>query len=84
MSASAEEDVKILLETFEKNWKWFSDHYDQLEKKYPDKVVAIKDQKVIAVSAKVEDLLDELKAKKEDIGSVYMGSIPPKGIAFIL
>lgn len=79
-----EKDVKTLLETFEKNWNWFSDHYDQLEKKYADKVLAIKDQKVIAVSGKIEDLLAELEAKKEDISSVYIGTIPPKGIAFIL
>lgn len=84
MSLSKEEELKPLLETFEKNWSWFSEHYDQLEKKYASKVLAIKNQKVAAVSEKIEDLLEDLKAKSEDISSIYIGSIPPKGIAFIL
>lgn len=75
---------KLVLETFEENWNWFTDHYGELEKKYANKVVAIKNRKVIAVSEKIEDLLEQLKIKNEDISSVYMGSIPPKGMAFIL
>lgn len=84
MSMSEEEEFKLLLETFEKNWSWFSDHCEQLEKTYANKVLAIKDQKVIAVNAKVEGLLDQLKKKNVDVSTVYVGSIPPKGIAFIL
>lgn len=78
-----EEDVK-LLEAFEKNEEWFNEHYEEFQETYTDMVLAIKDKKVISVSAKIEDLLEDLKAKDEDISSVYIGSIPAKGIAFIL
>ncbi|MCW4034246.1 MAG: hypothetical protein NWF03_02650 [Candidatus Bathyarchaeota archaeon] len=76
--------VKQAQESFEDNLDWFTEHYDELEKNYGNKVLAIKNRKVIAVSASLEKLLDELRNRQEDISSIYMGSIPPKGMAFIL
>jgi len=78
------EDVKLLLETFERNEEWFSAHYEELQKKYEDMFLAIKDQKDIVASEKIEDLLNELKAKGEDIDLIFITSFPPKGVASIL
>lgn len=76
--------AKQAQELFEDNLDWFTEHYDELEKNYGNKVLAIKNRKVIAVSTTLEKLLDELRSRKEDISSIYVGSIPPKGMAFIL
>ena len=84
MNKTEEEKIKFILERFDENEEWFSDHYEELQEKYENKILAIKEKKVILVDAKVEDLLKNLKAKKEDISSVYIASIPPKGTAFIL
>ena len=77
-------ETKLVLEMFEDNWDWFTSHYNELETKYANKVLAIKNRRVIAACDRIEDLLAHLKLKNEDISSVYMGSIPPKGMAFIL
>lgn len=84
MSISEEEEIKRTLEMFEESQNWFNDHYAELEKEYGDMLVAIKDKEVLSVATTVEDLLEDLKMKNEAIGSVYIGSIPPKGTAFIL
>ena len=77
-------EVGQSMETFENNLDWFNDNYNNLEKQYANKVLAIKNQKVIAVYTRLEDLLAYLKKKNEDVSSVYVGSIPAKGMAFIL
>ena len=84
MSNDEEEKIKSVLERFDENEKWFSDHYEELQEKYEHMILAINEKKVILADTKVENLFENLKAKKEDISSVYIASIPPKGTAFIL
>jgi len=84
LSMSENDRIRRLLEEFEKDCRWFSDNYDKLEKKYLGKVVAVKGRKVIAVGESVEDLVKQLSEMDVDVGTVYMGTIPPKGVAFIL
>lgn len=84
MSNAEEEKIKSILERFDENEKWFSDHYEELQEKYENMILAINEKRVILADTKVENLLENLKAKKEDFSSVYIASIPPKGIAFIL
>lgn len=84
MSNGEEEKIKSVLERFDENEKWFSDHYEELQEKYEHMILAINEKKVILADTKVENLFENLKAKKEDISSVYIASIPPKGTAFIL
>ena len=79
-----EERMLELFKTFEKNEEWFSEHYEEFEEKLAGKIIAIKDQKMIAVKAEVEEILKELESRNEDINSVYITAIPPKGTAFIL
>jgi len=42
--------------------KWIGEHYSDLQRKYPDKYIAVKDGKVIAVGRKFGEVYD--KAKK--------------------
>ena len=79
-----EEEIKLLFKVFEKNEEWFNDHYEDLQEKYQDTIIAIKNQEVIEVKTDLEELLNVLEMKGEDINTVFITSIPPKGFAFIL
>ena len=58
------EIIKKLNET-ERDYKWFIKNEKELRKKYQNKFVAILNEKIIAFSDKVEDLIRELKKKKQ-------------------
>lgn len=79
-----EEDTIKLFQEFEKSEEWFSEHYKDLEEKYADMMLAIKDKEVVSASPEIEELFNDLKSKNVGIDSVYITTIPPKGIAFIL
>ena len=78
-----EETARLLLE-FEENEKWFSEHYEELREKYADMMLAIKDKKIVSTSSEIEELYGDLDSKNVDISSVYIATIPPAGMAFIL
>jgi len=54
--------------------KWIGEHYSELQRKYPDMYIAVKDGKVIVVGRKFGEVYD--KAKKivgeEDFAIDYM------------
>jgi len=72
------------LKEYEKNAKWFTAKYSEIAEKYEGKTIAVKDQKIVAVKATLDETLTEFETKKEDIGSIYITTIPEKVIAFIL
>lgn len=79
-----EEETVRLLQEFEENEKWFSEHYDELRGNYADMMLAIKDKKIVSTSLEMEELFKDLNSKNVDVNSVYIVAIPPQGIAFIL
>lgn len=79
-----EGEILELLETFERNEEWFSERYDEFVRKFPGKVIAIRDQKIVSVGKSIEETIKDLTSKGEDINRVYIGTIPPEGMAFIL
>lgn len=79
-----EEDLLKDLKDYEKNAEWFNAKYAEITKKYEGKTVAVKDQRIVAVKATLDETLKEFELKKEDIGSIYIATIPEKAIAFIL
>jgi len=72
------------LKIFEENARWFSGNYSEIVKKYEGKTVAVKDQKIVMVKASLDEVLKEFELRKEDVGSIYIATIPEKAIAFIL
>lgn len=76
--------LQEMFEKFEENESWFSTHFEEFEEKYRDVFVAVKDQKIIAIDKKLENLLEQLETRGEDISSVFITAIPPKGVASIL
>jgi len=73
-----------LFKTFEKNEEWVNANYSELSKKYANKVIAVKDQKVILVKDNIDEILKELELKGESLENVYVTSILSEAIAFIL
>ena len=71
------------LERLEKDSVWVTEQYDSL-KKYEGKVIAVKNQSIIAVSDNLEKLLKYLEKKKENSACLLLEAIPPKNISFIL
>ncbi len=63
---------------------WFDLNYEELRRKYPNKFIAIKDKKVIAVSSDLNSLIDELKALNIDLNKVLIEFIPEEDLEFIL
>ena len=71
------------LERLEKDSVWVTEQYDSL-KKYEGKVIAVKNQTIIAVSDNLEKLLKYLEKKKENPACLLLEAIPPKNVSFIL
>ena len=78
-----EEILSKDLKEYEKNALWFSEKYSEIAKKYEGKTVAVKDQKILTVKATLDETLKELETE-EDMGLIYIATIPQKAIAFIL
>lgn len=72
------------LKIFEENARWFSGNYSEILEKYEGKTVAVKDQKIVMVKASLDEVLKEFELRKENVGSIYIATIPEKAIAFIL
>lgn len=81
---SGEEILLKNLEIFEQNARWFSQNYSEIMKNYKGKTIAIKGQKIVVVKDSLNEVLKEFELKKEDIGSIYIATVPEKAIAFIL
>lgn len=79
-----EEEIAELLLEFEENELWFSEHYEELREKYANMILAIKDKKIVSASLEIEELFRNISSKNVDADSVYIATIPPEGIAFIL
>jgi hypothetical protein len=81
-----EEEILLKdLKDYEKNAEWFNAEYTEIVKKYEGKTVAVKGQRIVAVKATLDETLKEFELKEEeDIGSIYIATIPEKAIAFIL
>ena len=84
MKHISDKEIELSMERFEKDGEWFDEHQEELQKKYMGKVIAIKEQKIIGVNRKLDDLLNEIKSKGLDPANVYIASIPKESVAYIL
>lgn len=75
--------LQILKET-NNDSEWVTTNYDKLKAKYGSKIIAVKDQKVIAFGADTEDLINKLKEKKVDPCTILLETMPPNSVSFIL
>lgn len=71
-------DEDILQELIEgnNNLKWFSENFEKLKEKYPNKYVAMKDTEVIMDDKNFDNLASNLKKEFGDISRFEIKFIP--------
>ena len=69
---------------FEKNQRWFIEHFENILKKYRDKFVAVWDQRVIEADDDLELLSKNVKSKTKGAKGVYFGYASDKPVEMIL
>ncbi len=77
-------DIGDILQKTEKSNEWIRKHYEELKAKHEGEVFAVKDEKLVASNKDIMGLLEDVKKKGEDPMFLVIGSIPRKGVSFIL
>ena len=67
-----------LLSFSEENLEWFNDNFNEIQEKYTNRIVAIKDKMIVASASNINSLLDILKEKDIDSSEVLIETITPK------
>ena len=86
----AEEEMELKMEEFEdikaieRDSKWLYENYDKYKEIYEGKLIAVKDEKILSVGDDMQELCNKIEEKGEDPRWIYVTSIPPKDIVFIL
>lgn len=80
------DDSQILeiLKRAEKDSRWLSENYEEIQSKYGGKILAIKDNQVVCEGDTMDEVLNKLGEKGENIGFLLIENIPPKDVSFIL
>jgi len=73
-----------LLEQRDKSNEFINENYDELIKKFSNKFIAVKDQKVIASGKDFEKVIEQIKKKGLDPSLAIIRFIFKKGHEFIL
>lgn len=69
---------------FERNQRWFSEHFENILKKYRDKFVAVWNQKIIDADEDLKALSKKAKSKTKGAKGVYFGYASDKPVEMIL
>ncbi|HID18240.1 TPA: hypothetical protein EYP27_01720 [Candidatus Bathyarchaeota archaeon] len=80
------EDAQILeiLKRSGEDSKWVSENYDEFQSKYEGKILAIKNKNIVCEADTMEELLNKLEERGENVGLLLIESVPPRNISFIL
>ena len=73
-----------LLERGFKSFDYMQKNFDELAKKFEDKLIAITEEKIIASSDTIEDLIKQIEEKGMNPVEVYITSFPSKDFIWIL
>jgi hypothetical protein len=64
--------------------KWFGENFDEFKRRFEGKIIAVKDEKIFSVGDDIQELCNKIEGKREDPCWIYISSIPPKDVVFIL
>lgn len=77
------EELKCLSE-LNKNSEWIASRYEEIREVYAGKFIAVKDLSVIENDENVNDLLNRLYARDENIDCIAVEFVPPRNLMIIL
>ena len=80
----SDDQILKILEEAEINSKWVTEKYDELKRMYEGMVFAVKDKKVIHATETMEELLDEMEKRDENMAFLLIESVPSSDLSFIL
>ncbi|MCX6819617.1 MAG: DUF5678 domain-containing protein [Candidatus Aenigmarchaeota archaeon] len=72
-----------MLEEFEENGRYLSEHFDELQKNYQEEFVAIYKKNFVWAAKQLDEVIAKLKEKGIDPGFVLIEFIPKKGITIL-
>jgi leucyl-tRNA synthetase len=80
-----DEEMEIeLLKSGVRSAEWVEKRFDELAKKFEGMLIAVEDEKIVASSDNVRDLIAQIEKEGKDPARVYVTSFPPKDFIFIL
>jgi len=68
-----------ILESFENDNKWLNLNFEEIQKTYPNKFVAIKKSKIIDSDRKSKELINRLDKKGLSVARTVIEFIPERG-----
>ena len=72
------------IEEYSRAGDWLDSNYEEIRRKYQNKFIAIKDDKIIAYSDNLDILINKLISMKEDPSKILIEFIPSKDVEYIL
>ena len=73
-----------LLNVSEDNLEWFQANSLSIRERFAEKIIAIKDRKIVASAGSINDLLEILKSENIDESEVLIEFVVPKNEIIIL
>lgn len=71
-------------EHFEEDSRWVTERLEDIKKEFEGKVFAVRKKSIIASDDNIEVLIRKLEESGENMDEVFIDSIPPKDLVFIL
>ena len=74
----------IVLKTVERDNEWLERNFENVQKEYPNRFVAVFGSRVIAVGEDSDDVVKEVEGKGVDPATTLIQFIPEMGLILIL
>lgn len=73
-----------IITKIENDSKWFEKNYEKLRKTDVNKFIAVENEKIIAKSEKLEDIIEKVEKKGKNPALILIRYVYEKGFKFIL
>jgi hypothetical protein len=77
------QEMQLITEAQNEN-QWLQSHYEEIQREYPNKFVAVASKRIIAAGEKMEDVAKSVKEMGKDPAMILIEFIPEKGLILIL
>ena len=77
------QEMQFITEVQNEN-QWLQSHYEEIQRKYPNKFVAVANRRIIATGEKMEAVAKSVREIGKDPALILIEFIPEKGLILIL